>query len=225
MTYTPSVPSQSVEALPPAWHPSERGPVATVAIDPCEATRDRVLRLADALFARRGYAAVSMRDVAVAAGVTKPALYYHFRDKDALFTEVLLVHRLHLGESLAAAIEGSTSLSGRVTAAAAALITGAAHHPARTRTDVVEHLPEAERLRIDASFEENVMAPLTRMFEEARSAGALRAGTSPRVAAVALVAVSTTSLPGVDGSGPPDAEMAEALAAQIADLVLHGVVG
>ena len=188
-----------------------------------EATRDRVLRLADALFARRGYAAVSMRDVALASGVTKPALYYHFRDKDALFTECLLLHQMQLGERLRAALEVPGSLADRVAAAAAALIAGAAHHPARTRSDVVEHLPEAERVRIDASFDENVMAPLVRLFGEAVAEAEARAGVDPELAAVALVAVCTSGLPGQSTAGPGAADATAALAAQVADVLLRGV--
>jgi AcrR family transcriptional regulator len=199
--------------------------MAIVDIDTGEATRDKVLRLADALFARRGYAAVSMRDVALAAGVTKPALYYHFRDKDALFTECLLIHQLQLGERLHAAIDVATSLGERVTAAAQVLLLGAAHHPERTRSDVVEHLSESDRQRIASSFDENVMGPISRLFEEAQIEGGLRDGVTARVAAVALVAVCTAGLPGLDGSRPPDAGMAATLAGQIADLVLNGAVG
>ena len=189
-----------------------------------EATRDRILRLADGLFARRGYAAVSMRDVALAAGVTKPALYYHFRDKDALFTECLLVHQLQLGERLRDALSGSQTLGGRAEAAAEVLITGAAHNPARTRSDVVEHLSEADRQRIDASFEENVMRPLTWLLDAARGTGELRDGVDPQIVAVALVAVCTASLPGLDGVEPPGDAVAATLARQVAELVLHGAV-
>src|SRR5258708_14114990 len=52
-------------------------------------TRDRILRAANDLFARQGFSRVSMRMVAIAAGVTKPALYYYFRDKESLFEECL----------------------------------------------------------------------------------------------------------------------------------------
>ena len=191
-------------------------------IDMGEPTRDRVLRLADALFARRGYAAVSMRDVALAAGVTKPALYYHFRDKDALFTECLLVHQLQLGERLRAALDDDEPVASRAAAAAEVILTGAAHNPARTRSDVVEHLSETERHRIDVSFADNVMLPLVRLFEEARVAGSLREGVDPQVVAVALVAVCTASLPGLNGNDTLDSEVAAALAGQVADLVLNG---
>lgn len=36
------------------------------------------------LFSRRGYAATSMREIAEAAGVTKPMLYYYFDSKEGL---------------------------------------------------------------------------------------------------------------------------------------------
>jgi AcrR family transcriptional regulator len=42
------------------------------------------------LFGVRGYSDVSMQDVARASGVTKAALYYHFTDKQDLYTTVAL---------------------------------------------------------------------------------------------------------------------------------------
>ena len=52
------------------------------------ATRDRVLDRALTLFAERGTTAVSMRELADAAGVTVPGLYYHFTSKDELVRAV-----------------------------------------------------------------------------------------------------------------------------------------
>jgi AcrR family transcriptional regulator len=41
------------------------------------------------LFVERGYSAVSMRDLAAAAGLTKGAVYGHFRSKGQLLVEVI----------------------------------------------------------------------------------------------------------------------------------------
>jgi AcrR family transcriptional regulator len=41
------------------------------------------------LFVERGYSAVSMNDIAAAAGLTKGALYGHFRSKGQLLVEVI----------------------------------------------------------------------------------------------------------------------------------------
>ena len=52
-------------------------------------TRVRLLEVAARLFIERGYAAVSMRDIASAAKLTKGAVYGHFRSKGQLFVEVI----------------------------------------------------------------------------------------------------------------------------------------
>jgi AcrR family transcriptional regulator len=51
-------------------------------------TRDRVVDRALRLFAERGTTAVSMRELAVAADVTVPGLYYHFASKAELIRAV-----------------------------------------------------------------------------------------------------------------------------------------
>ena len=51
--------------------------------------REQILRAADDLFGRRGYAAVSLGDVAAAVGVSKAALYHHFPSKAALYAAIM----------------------------------------------------------------------------------------------------------------------------------------
>ena len=53
-----------------------------------QATREKLLAVARALFAHRGYADVSTEQIVRAAGVTRGALYHHFADKRALFEAV-----------------------------------------------------------------------------------------------------------------------------------------
>ena len=53
-----------------------------------EQTRRALLDAALELFAEHGYANTSTEEVVRRAAVTRGALYYHFRDKAALFTAV-----------------------------------------------------------------------------------------------------------------------------------------
>jgi len=53
-----------------------------------EETRSHILDAAGELFAKRGYAATSVADVCVRAGVTKGAFYHHFKSKQAVFLEL-----------------------------------------------------------------------------------------------------------------------------------------
>ncbi len=52
------------------------------------ATRDRIVAAALRLFSERGTAAVSVRELAEASGVTVPGLYYHFASKADLIRAV-----------------------------------------------------------------------------------------------------------------------------------------
>jgi TetR/AcrR family transcriptional regulator len=49
----------------------------------------RLARVATALFADKGYAAVSVREICEAAGATKPMLYYYFGSKEGLFRRLI----------------------------------------------------------------------------------------------------------------------------------------
>lgn len=51
--------------------------------------RELVLAAARDLFSANGYDAVSMRDIATAAGITRPVLYDHFTSKKDLILELL----------------------------------------------------------------------------------------------------------------------------------------
>lgn len=53
------------------------------------ATRRRVLQAAEALFARRGYEATGMADVALRARIGVGTLYHHFPDKRALLLALI----------------------------------------------------------------------------------------------------------------------------------------
>ncbi len=54
-----------------------------------ERTRARLLRAAVNVFDRKGYAAASVREIVELAGVTKPALYYHFGSKEGTLVAIL----------------------------------------------------------------------------------------------------------------------------------------
>jgi AcrR family transcriptional regulator len=53
------------------------------------ATIGAILAGARALFAERGFDATSIDDIALAAGVTKGAVYHHFTSKEVIFVQVL----------------------------------------------------------------------------------------------------------------------------------------
>jgi AcrR family transcriptional regulator len=57
-------------------------------------------RVAARLFADRGYAATSVREIVEAAGCAKPTLYYHFQSKEGLASALLTVPLSNLVDTL-----------------------------------------------------------------------------------------------------------------------------
>ena len=66
-------------------------------------TRERALAVALGLFARQGYTVTSLREIAEQLGVTKAALYFHFRTKEDILTAILRDHLDGIAALVAAA--------------------------------------------------------------------------------------------------------------------------
>lgn len=52
-------------------------------------TKERILRIGLRLFLQKGYDKTSLNDIARQVGISKPAIYHHFKNKDELFHGVL----------------------------------------------------------------------------------------------------------------------------------------
>lgn len=51
--------------------------------------RARLLEAGTALFAEKGYASTTVREIVARAGVSKPVLYYYFKNKEGIFLAIL----------------------------------------------------------------------------------------------------------------------------------------
>ena len=66
-------------------------------------TRERILDAAEPLFAARGFAGTSVRDVTESAGANLGAVNYHFRSKEGLYAEVFARRAARFREPMLAA--------------------------------------------------------------------------------------------------------------------------
>jgi len=55
-------------------------------------SKEKVLRAAIRVFSKKGYDGASMREIAAAARLTKPMIYYHFKNKKDLYLYLLEIH-------------------------------------------------------------------------------------------------------------------------------------
>jgi len=66
-----------------------RGRPSPLSSSPPPAARERLVLAAAKLFTRKGYAATTVREIVTAAGVTKPVLYYYFKNKEGIYLELI----------------------------------------------------------------------------------------------------------------------------------------
>jgi TetR/AcrR family transcriptional regulator len=74
----------------------------------------RLMTSAIALFARKGYAATTVREIVEAAGVTKPALYYYFGSKEGIFLAMMGEALREFDAAAARALETEGSAEERI---------------------------------------------------------------------------------------------------------------
>jgi AcrR family transcriptional regulator len=79
-----------------------------------QAVRQRLLQAALDLFTDKGYAATSVREIVDKAGVTKPMLYYYFKNKEAIYLELFREPFIHFTKILDDAGKDNGTVSERV---------------------------------------------------------------------------------------------------------------
>lgn len=65
------------------------------------ATRERILEIAEAAVLAKGFGATSIEELIAEAGITKSGFFYHFKDKNALAKGLLVRYGSHLDRLIA----------------------------------------------------------------------------------------------------------------------------
>ena len=76
-----------------------------------ETTKQRILTEAIKLFAKEGYEAVSVDQIAKAVGIKAPSLYKHYKNKRDIFDSILQVMEQRDGENAAACSPSRCSMN------------------------------------------------------------------------------------------------------------------
>jgi AcrR family transcriptional regulator len=85
-------------------------------IEQGQATRDRLVVVARALFAAQGYEGTSIETVLERAAVSRGALYHHFATKEVLFEAVLERVEADIAQAIAEAAQSAPDAVGRLRA-------------------------------------------------------------------------------------------------------------
>jgi len=134
-----------------------------------ELQRETIVSRAAELFARRGYIATSMNEVAEACGVSKPSLYHYMQDKHQLLAEITEGHIARLLGVLADPAHDSPDPEERLRRLIAAFLAvyASSQHEHRVLTEDVRFLEPKEQRRVLAG-ERQVVAAFAAAIASAR---------------------------------------------------------
>jgi AcrR family transcriptional regulator len=184
-----------------------------------ERTRAALIRAGRTLFAERGFAATSTEELVRTAGVTRGALYHHFRDKRELFEAVYEDVERSLVEEVTRSLEGASDALEVLRRGSAAFL-DACLDPAVRRISLVEG-PSVlgwERWReIDQTYG---LGMVKVALQAAMDAGAIRAAPVEPLAHVLLGGLMEAAML---LAASPDPGQARADAGRAVALLLDGL--
>jgi AcrR family transcriptional regulator len=184
--------------------------------------RREILEAAAGVFARRGYAASTLADLARAAGYAAPSLYRYFSGKEEIFRSLVELVKADLRATFEAPVSAGAPLADRLEGLLAAQF-----ELSRRRREVIAFLlstptgDQSQRLAADlragASLHERLTADWLR--RHARPAE-LRCPVEDAARALSAVAHAFHQSVII---GPDEGLDSAAVALRVVDLVLHGI--
>lgn len=148
-----------------------------------------ILDAAVELFSRHGFDGVSMRAIALEAGVSKSNIYHHFASKDDLYLAIMQASAVRLGELVDELAEGAGNFEQRLRVFARAHLEHLFENAMTARLLLREVMSGEEkwrRLLVDKVVG-GIFEHLQEIFENGQREGHLRPGLDPGLCAMQIL--------------------------------------
>lgn len=154
---------------------SGKSPTKSKSIRRTEDTRESILQAAELRFSSAGYYPTRLEDIAEDVGITRTAVIYHFKDKQALYNAVLETLFTELGTVIQDALKANAPFIEKIENAVTAWVQFAGNRPSLMRIFMREVAGSQEGLREEVSRHVDPMfASLISTLEEGKQAGECR---------------------------------------------------
>jgi TetR/AcrR family transcriptional regulator len=182
--------------------------------------KEAIREAAAQLFAEKGFAATSTREICQRAGITKPVLYYHFGNKGQLYEELVLDTFNEYRKELHRALRHGRTRREKLTAVLAAIFGFVRRNRDLSRMALrMVFAPERQSPAINylelAQVDEKALAEVV---QEGVRRGEIRGRVAP--IAEAIHGIAMTSIMGFLLTGEPPLD--RTLAQHIVDLIMDG---
>lgn len=184
-------------------------------------SRAAILAAAQRLFVERGYRGISMREIAEAVGMTKAALYYHFRDKEHLFVALLQNVLGDLSTLITESRSGDAGCQEQIERVVMRIMLLPAEERASLRLASQElgNLDEATRKAFVQIYHDQFIGRIAAIFEDGVTSGEFKA-LDPQVATWSLLGMLYPYFHVSPVTGVMPSEM---LVAQLMEIFFHGL--
>lgn len=184
-------------------------------------SRAAILAAAQRLFVERGYRGISMREIAEAVGMTKAALYYHFRDKEHLFVALLQNVLGDLSTLITESRAGDAGCQEQIERVVMRIMLLPAEERASLRLASQElgNLDEATRKAFVQIYHDQFIGRIAAIFEDGVTSGEFKA-LDPQVATWSLLGMLYPYFHVSPVTGVMPSEM---LVAQLMEIFFHGL--
>jgi len=131
---------------------------------------------ASRLFVSRGYHGISMREIAQVVGLSKPGIYYHFKDKEDLFLAILIANLSHIGSITHQARHEGATAHDQISRLLRALFAQAPEQQAiiRLASQEIVHLSQAARLEFSRLYQAEFIGQIEDILRSGIERGELR---------------------------------------------------
>jgi len=136
-------------------------------------TRENILRQARGLFMQRGFADVSVGEVAELVGVTKPTLYYHFESKQGLYTAVLCDMMREVGGYIEEVVTLDAPVRERLRLLAVGYLSHARMRIEPMLRDTFELIGQERAAEVIHAYHEYLIAPIANLLRMGVASGAI----------------------------------------------------
>lgn len=158
--------------------------------------RTQILQAAKHLFMTHGYRAVSTKSIADETGVSQPAIYHHFKSKEALYIAVLEDELSLLRDGLQRAAQFDAPPIERLRIMVQHIVERSEYDLSLMFHDLKFEVSESSRLRVAAGFRDALVTPMSEILDSLVHDGTIapfmERGITQRDAAMFILGVIRT---------------------------------
>ncbi|MCC7119090.1 MAG: TetR/AcrR family transcriptional regulator [Anaerolineales bacterium] len=149
---------------------------------------EQILRIAKRLFINKGYYGLAMREISDELGVSKAALYYHFKDKEQLFLAILQAHLEEIEAGINQIVAETGSSAEQIRKFVAYVLSQPAEQRATIRlaSQEIVHLSPTSRKTFGKNYQDKFVGKIQSILRAGMDAGEFR-GLQVEVATWALL--------------------------------------